>query len=128
MVIRIYFFPPLKLQEQSSFSWDWGPSFPTQGIWKDVRLEAYNICHLNDFTFSPIYGKLRDLISYFTVLSLFCVIKIEFIIWICRFAFPRLIFKNLWHIKFKKAKNMYKLRFVMKVYKIKQVSRWIDTL
>lgn len=84
-------FPPLKLQEQCSFSWDWGPSFPTQGIWKDVRIEAYNICHLNFFTFSPIYGKLRDATTYFTVLSLFCVIKIEFIILICRFAFQRLI-------------------------------------
>uniref|UniRef100_A0A8C0P0S0 Beta-mannosidase n=1 Tax=Canis lupus familiaris TaxID=9615 RepID=A0A8C0P0S0_CANLF len=44
-------------KEQSSFSWDWGPSFPTQGIWKDVRIEAYNICHLNYFTFSPIYDN-----------------------------------------------------------------------
>uniref|UniRef100_A0A8C0TJN7 beta-mannosidase n=1 Tax=Canis lupus familiaris TaxID=9615 RepID=A0A8C0TJN7_CANLF len=46
-----------KRYEQSSFSWDWGPSFPTQGIWKDVRIEAYNICHLNYFTFSPIYDN-----------------------------------------------------------------------
>nr|XP_054341510.1 beta-mannosidase isoform X3 [Pongo pygmaeus] len=44
-------------KEQCSFSWDWGPSFPTQGIWKDVRIEAYNICHLNYFTFSPLYDK-----------------------------------------------------------------------
>ena len=65
MVTRIYLlFFPLKLQEQCSFSWDWGPSFPTQGIWKDVRIEACNICHLNYFTFSPIYGKLRHVISF----------------------------------------------------------------
>ncbi|XP_006872780.1 PREDICTED: beta-mannosidase [Chrysochloris asiatica] len=44
-------------KEQCSFSWDWGPSFPTQGIWKDVRIEAYNICNLNYFTFSPIYDS-----------------------------------------------------------------------
>ncbi|XP_069341566.1 beta-mannosidase isoform X1 [Eulemur rufifrons] len=44
-------------KEQCSFSWDWGPAFPTQGIWKDVRIEAYNICHLNYFTFSPIYDN-----------------------------------------------------------------------
>ena len=24
---------------QSSFSWDWGPAFPTQGIWKSIGLE-----------------------------------------------------------------------------------------
>uniref|UniRef100_A0A9L0SW91 Beta-mannosidase n=1 Tax=Equus caballus TaxID=9796 RepID=A0A9L0SW91_HORSE len=42
-------------KEQCSFGWDWGPSFPTQGIWKDVRVEAYNLCQLNYFTFSPIY-------------------------------------------------------------------------
>lgn len=44
-------------KEQCSFSWDWGPSFPTQGIWKDVSLKAYNICHLNYFTFSPQYDN-----------------------------------------------------------------------
>uniref|UniRef100_A0A8C8VGU1 Beta-mannosidase n=1 Tax=Pelusios castaneus TaxID=367368 RepID=A0A8C8VGU1_9SAUR len=44
-------------KEQCSFSWDWGPSFPTQGIWKDVRIEAYNICHLIYFTLTPIYVK-----------------------------------------------------------------------
>ncbi|KAM5255680.1 beta-mannosidase [Ctenodactylus gundi] len=44
-------------KEQCSFSWDWGPSFPTQGIWKDVRIEAYSICHLNYFTFTPVYDS-----------------------------------------------------------------------
>uniref|UniRef100_A0A9L0KBQ8 beta-mannosidase n=1 Tax=Equus asinus TaxID=9793 RepID=A0A9L0KBQ8_EQUAS len=47
-------------KEQCSFGWDWGPSFPTQGIWKDVRVEAYNFCQLNYFTFSPIYGPLGE--------------------------------------------------------------------
>ncbi|XP_048365176.1 beta-mannosidase isoform X2 [Sphaerodactylus townsendi] len=37
-------------KEQCSFSWDWGPSFPTQGIWKDVRIEAYNLCQLIYFS------------------------------------------------------------------------------
>lgn len=72
---QILLFFPLKLQEQCSFSWDWGPAFPTQGIWKDVRIEAYNICYLNYFTFSPLYGKSRGVISCFTLLSLFCVMK-----------------------------------------------------
>ncbi|XP_057669222.1 beta-mannosidase-like isoform X1 [Diorhabda carinulata] len=27
---------------QSSFAWDWGPSFPSIGIWKNVYIEAYN--------------------------------------------------------------------------------------
>ncbi|KAL1772180.1 beta-mannosidase isoform X1 [Sigmodon hispidus] len=44
-------------KEQCSFSWDWGPSFPSQGIWKDVRIEAYNISHLNYLTVLPIYDK-----------------------------------------------------------------------
>lgn len=26
----------------ASFSWDWGPAFPTQGIWKPLELEAYD--------------------------------------------------------------------------------------
>ncbi|KAJ8947266.1 hypothetical protein NQ318_014162 [Aromia moschata] len=28
---------------QASFSWDWGPSFPSVGIWKDVYIEAYHV-------------------------------------------------------------------------------------
>ncbi|CAI5784588.1 beta-mannosidase isoform X1 [Podarcis lilfordi] len=42
-------------KEQCSFSWDWGPSFPTQGIWKDVRIEAYNLCRLLYFLVTPQY-------------------------------------------------------------------------
>lgn len=29
-------------KEQCSFGWDWGPRFPTCGIWKDIRLEAFS--------------------------------------------------------------------------------------
>ncbi|XP_040822704.1 beta-mannosidase [Ochotona curzoniae] len=44
-------------KEQCSFSWDWGPAFPTQGIWRDVRVEAYDVCHLRYVTFSPVYDN-----------------------------------------------------------------------
>ncbi|VDK27132.1 unnamed protein product [Anisakis simplex] len=27
---------------QSSFAWDWGPTFPTVGIWQAISLEAIN--------------------------------------------------------------------------------------
>ncbi|XP_013790438.1 beta-mannosidase-like [Limulus polyphemus] len=27
---------------QCSFSWDWGPAFPSQGIWKSIGLEGYD--------------------------------------------------------------------------------------
>uniref|UniRef100_H2YWC6 Uncharacterized protein n=1 Tax=Ciona savignyi TaxID=51511 RepID=H2YWC6_CIOSA len=29
-------------KEQCSFSWDWGPGFATQGIWKPIYLSAFN--------------------------------------------------------------------------------------
>ncbi|KAM6439989.1 beta-mannosidase isoform 1-T1 [Liasis olivaceus] len=44
-------------KEQCSFSWDWGPSFPTQGIWKDVRIEAYSLYHLVYFSVIPVYER-----------------------------------------------------------------------
>ncbi|KAM7112441.1 beta-mannosidase isoform 2-T2 [Ciconia maguari] len=44
-------------KEQCSFSWDWGPSFPTQGIWKDVRIEAYNHYHLIYFSLTSFFAK-----------------------------------------------------------------------
>uniref|UniRef100_A0A671SAU7 Beta-mannosidase n=1 Tax=Sinocyclocheilus anshuiensis TaxID=1608454 RepID=A0A671SAU7_9TELE len=42
---------------QSSFSWDWGPSFPTLGIWKEVRLEVFNSSRVLSYTTSPKYDS-----------------------------------------------------------------------
>ncbi|XP_070394202.1 beta-mannosidase-like isoform X2 [Dermacentor albipictus] len=35
-----------------SFSWDWGPSFPSTGIWKTIELEAYDRAVIRDVTVS----------------------------------------------------------------------------
>ncbi|XP_063774379.1 beta-mannosidase isoform X2 [Pseudophryne corroboree] len=42
---------------QCSFSWDWGPSFPTQGIWKDIRIEAYNVVHMDYVSYVPVFDN-----------------------------------------------------------------------
>ncbi|KAB5581887.1 hypothetical protein PHYPO_G00180740 [Pangasianodon hypophthalmus] len=42
---------------QSSFSWDWGPSFPTLGIWKGVRLQSFNTLRLLSFIANPKYDS-----------------------------------------------------------------------
>ncbi|XP_019909909.2 beta-mannosidase isoform X2 [Esox lucius] len=42
---------------QSSFSWDWGPSFPTLGLWKGVRLEAFNVLRLIHLSAVPVYNS-----------------------------------------------------------------------
>ncbi|KAG5848420.1 hypothetical protein ANANG_G00098270 [Anguilla anguilla] len=41
---------------QSSFSWDWGPSFPTLGLWGGVRLEAYDSLRLPYLAATPARG------------------------------------------------------------------------
>ncbi|XP_040055858.2 beta-mannosidase [Gasterosteus aculeatus] len=43
-------------KEQSSFSWDWGPSFPTMGLWKGVRLEAFDVLQLIRVSSVPLYN------------------------------------------------------------------------
>ncbi|XP_047201012.1 beta-mannosidase [Girardinichthys multiradiatus] len=43
-------------KEQSSFSWDWGPSFPTVGLWKGVRLEAFDILQFIQLSSLPLYN------------------------------------------------------------------------
>ncbi|XP_056152102.1 beta-mannosidase [Lampris incognitus] len=43
-------------KEQSSFSWDWGPSFPTMGLWKGVSLEAYDVLQLVHLSSVPFYN------------------------------------------------------------------------
>lgn len=62
-------------KEQCSFSWDWGPSFPSQGIWKDIRIEAYNGLRLDYLTFTPYYLSSAQqwglqIVPYFDVVSL----------------------------------------------------------
>ncbi|XP_051803803.1 beta-mannosidase [Acanthochromis polyacanthus] len=42
-------------KEQSSFSWDWGPSFPTMGLFKGVQLEAFDILQLVQVSSVPLY-------------------------------------------------------------------------
>ncbi|XP_041374637.1 beta-mannosidase-like [Gigantopelta aegis] len=37
-------------KEQCSFSWDWGPSFPTQGIWKDIYVLGFNSAVIKDIS------------------------------------------------------------------------------
>ncbi|MCX6173136.1 MAG: hypothetical protein NTZ27_00065 [Ignavibacteriales bacterium] len=39
---------------QYSFGWDWGPSFPTLGIWKSVYLEQIPPAELTKLTFNTI--------------------------------------------------------------------------
>lgn len=43
-------------KEQCSFSWDWGPSFPTMGLWKGVRLEAFDALRLIQVSAVPLYN------------------------------------------------------------------------
>lgn len=41
---------------QCSFSWDWGPSFPTQGL-RGVELQAFNFLRMQSFTASTIWDS-----------------------------------------------------------------------
>ncbi len=43
---------------QYSFGWDWGPSFPTSGIWRNVYLEEYADSKIETVTFQT--SKLND--------------------------------------------------------------------
>lgn len=44
-------------KEQCSFSWDWGPAFVPQGIWRNVSLQAYNSAVIRDITVTPTKGS-----------------------------------------------------------------------
>ena len=39
---------------QYSFGWDWGPSFPTSGIWRKVYLEEWTDAKIENVSFSTI--------------------------------------------------------------------------
>ncbi|XP_068087653.1 beta-mannosidase [Hyperolius riggenbachi] len=44
-------------KNQCSFSWDWGPSFPTQGIWRDIRIEAYNLINMDRISYMTVFDN-----------------------------------------------------------------------
>ncbi len=39
---------------QYSYGWDWGPIFPTSGIWKNIYLEKINGTRISSFSFETI--------------------------------------------------------------------------
>ncbi len=39
---------------QYSFGWDWGPTFPTSGIWRNVYLEEWSDAKIENITFNTI--------------------------------------------------------------------------
>ncbi|CAH1246435.1 MANBA [Branchiostoma lanceolatum] len=43
-------------KEQCSFSWDWGPAFATQGIWKNISIQAYDSAVIRDVFVTPTKG------------------------------------------------------------------------
>lgn len=75
--LKIYFYSPVKYAEseetkygrlpvelnsyrayirkaQYSFGWDWGPSFPTSGIWRDVYIEKRTSAKIDSISFDTI--------------------------------------------------------------------------
>ncbi|XP_064595240.1 beta-mannosidase-like [Liolophura sinensis] len=47
-------------KEQCSFSWDWGPSFPTQGIWKNISIVAFDTAVVEALTAETWQGSGAD--------------------------------------------------------------------
>ncbi|XP_077483314.1 beta-mannosidase-like [Amblyomma americanum] len=43
-----------------SFSWDWGPAFPSTGIWKSIELEGYNGVQIRDILVTPIGQNIHN--------------------------------------------------------------------
>lgn len=52
---------------QYSFGWDWGPRLPTTGIWRGVRLEAFDVARIEDVhvrtTLSRDIARIRAIIT-----------------------------------------------------------------
>ena len=48
----------LRFDHQASFSWDWGPAFPSSGIWLPIRSTSH--LHCQTFTIYPIRLSITD--------------------------------------------------------------------
>ncbi|CAH1246434.1 MANBA [Branchiostoma lanceolatum] len=47
-------------KEQCSFSWDWGPAFATQGIWKNISIQGYDNSVIRDVLITTRKGDGRS--------------------------------------------------------------------
>ncbi|XP_028713225.1 beta-mannosidase isoform X1 [Peromyscus leucopus] len=108
-------------KEQCSFSWDWGPSFPSQGIWRDVRLEAYNISHLNHFTFSTMYDN-ASLEWNIEIEASFDVVSSKPVGGQVTVAIPKLKIQQQYNIKLQQRQRVVKL--LVKISKEVAVETW----
>nr|XP_004663044.1 beta-mannosidase [Jaculus jaculus] len=106
---------------QCSFSWDFGPSFPTQGIWKDVRIEAYNICQLNYLTFAPLYDNMAQEWRL-EIEASFDVVSMKPIGGQVTVAIPKLQVQQVRNIELQPRKKIVKL--LVKVNKSIAVEMW----
>nr|CAD7416536.1 unnamed protein product [Timema cristinae] len=52
---------------QSSFAWDWGPAFPSVGLWKSVEIIAYDVAYLRDVVLT--YNTDQELLYWDTLLE-----------------------------------------------------------
>ncbi|NXN94233.1 MANBA mannosidase, partial [Rhinopomastus cyanomelas] len=85
-------------KEQCSFSWDWGPSFPTQGIWKDVRIEAFNLYNLVYFSVMSFFVKSTQQWSL-EVESIFDVVSLKPIAGVVTVSIPKLQTQQMFSVK-----------------------------
>ena len=45
---------PYVRKAQYSFGWDWGPTLPTAGIWRETKIVSYNTARLGYFSVLPL--------------------------------------------------------------------------
>ncbi|XP_054165442.1 beta-mannosidase-like [Oppia nitens] len=55
----------------ASFAWDWGPAFPTQGIWKPIGIEAYNGAIIRDVTVETIANRSKVPVEWSLTVQVF---------------------------------------------------------
>uniref|UniRef100_A0A914W5M2 Beta-mannosidase n=1 Tax=Plectus sambesii TaxID=2011161 RepID=A0A914W5M2_9BILA len=62
---------------QSSFSWDWGPSFPTVGLWKNVFIEPVDYCFFRRISAVPVRAADDGAWSVHVELFLYCAEAVD---------------------------------------------------
>lgn len=104
---------------QSSFSWDWGPSFPSVGLWRGVRLEAFDTLRLVQVSCVPLYNDSSAEWRVQVELLVDAVQPTECQITI---SIPELDSEQTYQTKFLSGKT--KTVLILQIYTNKQVKLW----
>ncbi|XP_074652140.1 beta-mannosidase-like [Tubulanus polymorphus] len=109
----------------SSFGWDWGPSLPSQGIWKNISLVLFSRFWLDSSSVSVIHSKNHDMNSWMLQLTLnFHHISLKSTLFIYSLKIPKFNFVYSDSFELRPGQSTYKMNISLPKQQVEMIELW----